>query len=529
MRMGMPRSSRLGSLGSFGPSRRLCAAPAQSGVGGQHVQHAASQAPGGLAGDPGQHAHQQVVGTQQQPAEDHAQREDVRPDAGEVPLQQRAARGAQVAARTDHRAGREPRHGHGHQRAHAHQRQQPAGESQQRLVDLAPGQQERIDHGQREQKVERPQPQRLEQHPADQRPRTAADVERLGLLGIDERAGRIARMVAQQRAGQEDGQRQEPQGEQVEFQVAVFEHRRVVNGGNDPSRTTPAAGRTGRVHARGQSFACLSQNRPFSPRPASVGRTADSFARPGMACRTVVPGITLAMRMPGRRPSRDARPPARPGEPLPSPRPEAPRHFDTSRPTALQSGLSRSRPVNLVSPVNPVHIEPRHANPIRGLPERRPEPCTRHNGDGRAAGAAAAGAHAATTRLAGHGDHRLPPLRRQHVHRSRVGRRDRGPQDLQSHEARRPAVGPRGQGGRRRHGDPHRQAPRRLLPLAQQVHRALGQEQPVARRPRATSSASWPTPAAPKASSSGSTSRPGTGTRRPTATRPSTTSITSTS
>ena len=30
--------------------------------------------------------------------------------------------------------------------------------------------------------------------------------------------------------------------------------------------------------------------------------------------------------------------------------------------------------------------------------------------------------------------------------------------------------------------DPHLQAPRRLLPLAQQVHRALGEEQPLARR-----------------------------------------------
>ena len=259
-------------------------------------------------------------------------------------LSNSAARGAQVAARTDDRAGRESRRGHGDQRAHAHQRQEPAAESQQRLVDLAPRQQERIDHGQREQKVERPQPQRPEQHPAHQRPRASADVERLGLLGIDERTGRVARMVAQQRAGQEDGQRQEPEGEQVEFEVAVFEHRRVVNVADGPG-TGPffgsenvfrekGAGRkmdlSPSLPPGGQSFAYPSQNRPFPPRPASVGADGRLLCPPGRGVQNRRAGHNPRNALPGRRPSRGAalRPP---GQPLPSPRPEAPRIL--TRPT----------------------------------------------------------------------------------------------------------------------------------------------------------------------------------------------------
>ena len=51
-------------------------------------------------------------------------------------------------------------------------------------------------------------------------------------------------------------------------------------------------------------------------------------------------------------------------------------------------------------------------------------------------------------------------------------------------------------GGGHEGGDPHLQTPRRLLPLAEPVHRALGQEQPVERAARATWCGRFPPPAA---------------------------------
>ena len=60
------------------------------------------------------------------------------------------------------------------------------------------------------------------------------------MLGKDELAGRIGRVVAQQRRGEKDGQRQQAQRQQVEFQIAVFEHGRVRDG-EDSSLAAPAA------------------------------------------------------------------------------------------------------------------------------------------------------------------------------------------------------------------------------------------------------------------------------------------------
>ena len=60
------------------------------------------------------------------------------------------------------------------------------------------------------------------------------------------------------------------------------------------------------------------------------------------------------------------------------------------------------------------------------------------------------------------------------------GKEEPGP--VQPHGVRRPAMGVGAQGGRHPHAHPDRQAPRRLLPLAEPVHRALREEQPLARR-----------------------------------------------
>ena len=59
---------------------------------------------------------------------------------------------------------------------------------------------------------------------------------------------------------------------------------------------------------------------------------------------------------------------------------------------------------------------------------------------------------------------------------------DESPGGLQPHRLRRRPDRRGREGGGHEGPDPHRQAPRRLLPLAAQAHRALGQEQPVAGR-----------------------------------------------
>ena len=68
--------------------------------------------------------------------------------------------------------------------------------------------------------------------------------------------------------------------------------------------------------------------------------------------------------------------------------------------------------------------------------------------------------------MAARGAGAVRPLHGEHVHRQGVGRRHRELAHLQSRPARRPAVGPRGEARRVPQPDPHGQAPRRLLPLA---------------------------------------------------------------
>ena len=131
---------------------------------------------------------------------------------------------AEIAAGADHRSGREAGHGQGGQGRHAHQREQPAAGPQPRLADLAPHQQHGVEHGQRHQQVVRPQAERLEQQPAGQRAPVAAHVRRLAVWRKDELAGRIGRVVAQQRRRKKNHRGQQPQRQQVEFQIAVFEH-----------------------------------------------------------------------------------------------------------------------------------------------------------------------------------------------------------------------------------------------------------------------------------------------------------------
>ncbi len=144
--------------------------------------------------------------------------------------------------------------------------------------------------------------------------------------------------------------------------------------------------------------------------------------------------------------------------------------------------------------------------------------------EGRAGRAVRAPAPLAGPRVPG-----LCPLRHEHLHRPGVGRGDRGPEALQSDRSRRRAVGRGGQGGG--HPGPHRhgQAPRRLLPLAEPLHGALGQEFALeGREGRRRRRGRGGLPQG-RARSSASTSRPGTGTSRATATRPATTSTSRTS
>jgi hypothetical protein len=192
-------------------------APHDRGVSRDQLQHPSPDCPHRHAHGPREQADQHVIGTQQQPAEDHAESKDIGADGGEIRLQHGEARCAEVSARADHRAGRQLRRGHGNQGRHAQQRQQPSSDPQHRLPDPPPGKQQRVHHGQGKQQVVRAQTERAKQHHADQRAGAATDVERFGPLGIDQLAGWIRRVVAQQRGGQKDGHRKQPQCEQVEL------------------------------------------------------------------------------------------------------------------------------------------------------------------------------------------------------------------------------------------------------------------------------------------------------------------------
>ena len=168
--------------------------------------------------------HEQIVGRKQQPAEDQADREDIGPHGGEVHFQQSASGRAEVAAGADHRARRELRHGHGGEGRQPGQRDQPAAEPRDRLGQRAAGQEHGVEHAQRKHEVIGPQSQGGEQVSADEGPRAAADVEDFRAFGIDELAGRIAGVVAQQRSRQEHGERKQAEGQQVLFQITLFEH-----------------------------------------------------------------------------------------------------------------------------------------------------------------------------------------------------------------------------------------------------------------------------------------------------------------
>ncbi len=97
-------------------------------------------------------------------------------------------------------------------------------------VERPAGQEHGVEHAQREHQVIGPQAQGAEQVAADEGPRAAADVEHFRAFGIDELAGRIAGVVAQQRSGQEHGQRKQAEGQQVLFQITLFEHETRLRG-----------------------------------------------------------------------------------------------------------------------------------------------------------------------------------------------------------------------------------------------------------------------------------------------------------
>ena len=107
------------------------------------------------------------------------------------------------------------------------------------------------------------------------------------------------------------------------------------------------------------------------------------------------------------------------------------------------------------------------------------------------------------TRLAAAGGHRLHPLRHEHLHGPGVGLRRRGREALRPGRGRRRPVDAGLQGGRRRAGDAHRQAPRRVRALPEPLHRPLviaspggtrcptPAEAPVRATPTGTTSAFW--------------------------------------
>ena len=88
-----------------------------------------------------------------------------------------------------------------------------------------PRQQHRIEHGQRNQQVVGAEPKRFEQQPAADRPRVAAHVHRLGVR----RERRVCWADRPDRNStappREKPPRQQSQCQQVEFQIAMFEHK----------------------------------------------------------------------------------------------------------------------------------------------------------------------------------------------------------------------------------------------------------------------------------------------------------------
>ena len=104
---------------------------------------------------------------------------------------------------------------------------------------------------------------------------------------------------------------------------------------------------------------------------------------------------------------------------------------------------------------------------------------------------------------------------------------DEPPSDLQPDGLRRRPDRRRGEGGGHEGPHPHREAPRRLLPLAVEVHRALREEQPLARRQGRRRARDLRRLPPPRPRASASTSRPGTATTRTTAGPPTSTTTAS--
>ena len=115
------------------------------------------------------------------------------------------------------------------------------------------------------------------------------------------------------------------------------------------------------------------------------------------------------------------------------------------------------------------------------------------------------------------GVHRVRSFRDEHVQRSRVGARHRGSGEVQPVPARCPAMGEGDQGCGHEDGDRHRQAPRRPLPLAQQVHRPFSEELPLEGRQGGCRRRGRGGMQGIRTRSSASISRRGTGMSRPTA------------
>ena len=91
------------------------------GVGRADVQHAAAEAAGRARRQPGQQPDQRIIGREQQAADDHAQRDDVRPGWRSAPATA-ICPSRQVAAGADDRAGRKAETGQGRHDRHSQQR-----------------------------------------------------------------------------------------------------------------------------------------------------------------------------------------------------------------------------------------------------------------------------------------------------------------------------------------------------------------------------------------------------------------------
>ena len=183
-----------------------------------------SDALGRLADNESHDAHEQIVGREQESAEDQADSENIGPDRGKVHFQQSASGSAEVAPGTDHWTRRKLWNGHGGEGRQSGQRDQPTAEPRDRLGQRPAGQEHAVQHAQRKDEVIGPQTQRTEQVSADEGARAAAYVEHFRTFGIDKLAGRIAGVVAQQRSRKEHGKRKQTEGQQVLFQITLFEH-----------------------------------------------------------------------------------------------------------------------------------------------------------------------------------------------------------------------------------------------------------------------------------------------------------------